>query len=78
MENMNPMEIEQDIADLESDISIFKKVGDLDTIKSNYFDYGFQFDMDGENIGEETSLENLITEYLEILLDKYVVTDYID
>lgn len=71
-------EVEQDIEDLERDISIFKKVGDLDTIKSNYFDYGFQFDVDGEGVNDEKSLDDLIISYLEILLDKYLVTEYLD
>lgn len=71
-------EVEQDIEDLERDIKIFKKVGDLDTIKNNYFDYGFQFDVDGEGVEDENSLEGLITSYLEMLLDKYLVTEYID
>ena len=71
-------EVEQDIADFERDIRIFKQVGDLDTIKNNYFDYGFQFDVDGEGIQNQNSLEDLSTEYLDMLLDKYLVTEYID
>jgi putative lipoic acid-binding regulatory protein len=71
-------EVEQDIEDLERDIMIFKQIGDLETIKSNYFDYGFQFDVDGEGIEDQNSLEDLIAEYLDMLLDKYLVTEYMD
>ena len=69
-------QVECDISDLTRDINLFKEIGNFDTIKNNYQDYSFQFDVDGEDIDKEKSLDNLIFTYLDMLLDKYLVTEY--